>query len=279
MEYHQYRFIDFSVLIYKNDKLIALFPANVKNAIVFSHQGLTFGSLILPEIISATDVFLIFESVCGFYKAQEIKEIFIKQIPEVYFKKPSFELGFKLSQKAELIKSDMVLAIDYSKPLTIHKTKLKHYKKSKQIDLKVVEGNDFTNFWNKVLQPRLLGKHNVKPVHNLDEIILLNNRFPNNIRQFDVYLNDEILAGITIFNNNGVVKSQYGATTTKGEKVRALDFLFLHLIYEYQKQGKSFFSMGTVTENSEIGYNPGLLKQKEELGCQVYLQDFFKLKL
>jgi hypothetical protein len=37
--------------------------------------------------------------------------------------------------------------------------------------------------------------------------------------------------------------------------------------------------MGTVSDNSnKLGYNPGLLRQKEELGCQMYAQEFLLLE-
>ena len=96
--------------------------------------------------------------------------------------------------------------------------------------------------------------------------------------QYNVYFEDEIIAGITLFHFKNGVKSQYGATTVLGEKYRALDFLFITLIENF-KDKVSFFDMGTVTENNELGYNPGLLKQKEELGCSVYTQDFYSISL
>jgi hypothetical protein len=37
--------------------------------------------------------------------------------------------------------------------------------------------------------------------------------------------------------------------------------------------------MGTVYDSNEFNYNKGLLKQKEELGCSIYTQDFYKMKL
>ena len=104
------------------------------------------------------------------------------------------------------------------------------------------------------------------------------NKFPENIFQYNVYFEDEIVAGITLFHFGNVVKSQYGATTNRGEKLRALDFLFITLIEEFQNK-VAFFDMGTVTENNEKGYNPGLLKQKEELGCGIYNQDFYSLEI
>jgi len=103
---------------------------------------------------------------------------------------------------------------------------------------------------------------------------LLKNRFPENIKQFVIYLDNQIVAGITIFKTKNVVKSQYGAVTDKGEKNRALDFLFISLINQYREEGYAFFDMGIVTEN-----NLGLLKQKEELGCEIYTQDFYRLEM
>ncbi|WP_434036730.1 FemAB family protein [Formosa sp. 4Alg 33] len=279
MEYHKDRFEDFSLLIYKQDSLIAVIPANRNADSLYSHQGLTFGGLILKQKQSVKDISLIFEALFIFLQKEKFKSFIVKEMPEIYFKTPAFEFSYFLAKQAKLDKREMVLAVDYSKPLTIHKTKLKHFRKAKDIAFEIRESSDFTPFWTDVLQPRLLEKHQVKPVHSLEEITYLNTCFPKNIKQFDVYLDNKILAGLTLFENEHIVKSQYGATTKEGEKHRALDFLFLSLIYKYKAEGKRFFSMGTATEQNRLGYNEGLLKQKEELGCKVYLQDFFKLQL
>jgi hypothetical protein len=82
-----------------------------------------------------------------------------------------------------------------------------------------------------------------------------------------------------LFETETVVKSQYGATTKKGEELRALDFAFISLIEKYKRVGKLFFDMGIVNDDNEKGYHSGLLKQKEELGCTIYSQDFFKMNL
>jgi hypothetical protein len=43
MEYHEERFHDYSLLIFEEDKLIAVLPANRVSDTVYSHQGLTYG--------------------------------------------------------------------------------------------------------------------------------------------------------------------------------------------------------------------------------------------
>jgi len=37
--------------------------------------------------------------------------------------------------------------------------------------------------------------------------------------------------------------------------------------------------MGTVTTNDTLGYSPGLLKQKLELGCDIYDQQIINFPL
>ena len=46
MEYHNDRFTDFSLIFIKNNKIIALLPANIDEDVLFSHGGLTFGGVI-----------------------------------------------------------------------------------------------------------------------------------------------------------------------------------------------------------------------------------------
>ena len=106
----------------------------------------------------------------------------------------------------------------------------------------------------------------------------MKSKFPENIIQFNCYFNNEIIAGITLFIDKKAIKSQYGATSKVGETYRALDYLFINIIEKY-KQNFDFFDMGIVTENNGKYYNSGLLKQKEELGCLSYIQDFYQLKI
>ncbi|WP_255452617.1 GNAT family N-acetyltransferase [Aquimarina sp. RZ0] len=275
MEYHSDRFIDFSLLVYQEGRLIGVFPANIIDNKVHSHQGLTYGGLILAKSIGGKKVKEILLALHTFFISNKIETVFIKSIPIFYHKYASNEFDFFFSDAgADLYRRDLNLAIDYRFPLEIHKSKLKKFENGKKNSFTIEEVSDYTGFWNQVLIPRLKDKHDTKPVHSLEEIMLLKKRFPESIKQFVILSNNEILAGITIFKTEQVVKSQYGAVTDLGEKLRALDFLFITLIKKYKEEGYRFFDMGTVTEN-----NFGLLKQKEELGCKIYTQDFYKLEI
>ncbi|MFV8370294.1 FemAB family protein [Flavobacterium sp. LB2R40] len=280
MEYHKDRFEDFSLMIFENEKLVAVLPANRVGAIVYSHQGLTYGGLVYSHKINGEKVAALLDSLLSFFKENRILSFYYKPIPLFYASKGNAELDFFMLKKgAFLDKKEMNLAINLAMPLTISKSKLKHFRKKEQLDLELVEESHFKSFWESVLVPRLLEKFGSKPVHTLQEITVLKKKFPTNIKQFSVYYQDEIVAGITIFETETVVKSQYGATTKKGEELRALDFLFLNLIQKYKSEGKLFFDMGIVNAANQKGFHAGLLKQKEELGCSVYSQDFYTMQL
>ncbi|MGF1556904.1 FemAB family protein [Paucihalobacter sp.] len=280
MEYHSDRFVDASFMIFQDDELIAICPANKNSTSLYSHQGLTYGGIVFKDTFNLNDMHSVLITVFSYLKTGGYSDFVMKSMPAFYGDNQLLKFKHQLiKNKANTVRTDMVLAIDYNKPLAIHKTKLKHYQKNLSTGFEIKETNDFSDFWDAILTPRLLEKHNAIPVHSLEEITYLKSKYPRNIKQYNLYLDEELLAGITLFDTGKVVKSQYGATSLNGEKTRAIEFLFLHLIYKYQEKERSFFSMGTVTEQNELGYNQGLLKQKEELGCDLYLQDFLSLKI
>jgi hypothetical protein len=280
MEYHKDRFEDFSLLVYQDEKLISILPANKVANAVYSHQGLTYGGLVSIAKVKGEKVEAVLDAILYFLKENSFETFYYKPIPNFYFPEGNNEIDFFLFKRgAVLDRKEMNLAVNLELPLQISKSKLKHFRRIEDLDLDIMEEEDFNPFWEKILEPRLLEKFNVKPVHTKEEILFLKQNFHENIRQYSVYQNDEIIAGITIFETENVVKSQYGATSKKGEEVRALDFLFINLIEKYKRNGKRFFDMGIVNEENESGYHSGLLKQKEELGCTVYNQDFYKIEI
>ncbi|MHC0440885.1 FemAB family protein [Flavobacterium sp. 3-210] len=280
MEYHKDRFEDFSLLIFDDEKLLAVLPANKQGNSVHSHQGLTYGGLIFSSKLKAEKTEMILDEILIFLKENKIETFHYKPIPDFYFSKGNKEIDFFLFKRnAFSERKEMNLAVNLQVPLKISKSKMKHFRRIENLDLDIVEEQDFQPFWEIILEPRLLEKFNAKPIHTKEEIKLLKQIFPQNIKQYSVYKNDEIIAGITLFETENVVKSQYGATSKKGEEVRALDFLFINLIHKYKRKGKHFFDMGIVNSDNKSGYHSGLLKQKEELGCAIYNQDFYKIDL
>ena len=126
--------------------------------------------------------------------------------------------------------------------------------------------------------PTLKNKHSVKPVHNLDEIQVLKNRFNKNIRQFNVFHEGKIVAGTTIFQTKNVIHVQYIGSNNKKNTLGSLDFLFYHLITNTFSDHR-FFDFGTSNENSGKKINDGLLYWKEGYGARSLIQNFYEIEI
>lgn len=279
MEYHHDRFEDYSLIVEDEKGWLAVLPANRVGMEVFSHQGLTYGGLVFKDDFGGIIIIAIFESLVNHLKVNHFKTFFIKPILAFYADKNLIEIEYYLIQKnANLYRKDMNLVIDFKSDYAISKSKLKHFRRVSSLGLEIREDNNFRLFWEDVLVPRLYEKYNTKPVHSVDEIKYLHIKFQENIKQYNVYFDNKIIAGITLFVFKNGIKSQYGATTSLGEKMRALDFLFITLINEF-KDKVAFFDMGTVSEKQGNSFNQGLLKQKEELGCSISYQNYYSIEL
>lgn len=280
MEYHSDRFEDFSLMVYKANKLFAILPANKNGNTVYSHQGLTYGGLLVANDLGVLGWENIFNELIQFLKRHKVEEFLIKIMPSLYQNNYSSTLDYLLfKNQALLIQRDLNFAINLGEPLNIHKSKLKFENKGFWKALEIEKSDSFSSFWDTLLTPGLQEKYNTTPVHSLKEITYLATKFPNNIHQYNVNLNGKVIAGMTLFLNKKVVKSQYGITNEEGRKHRALDYLYIHLIKKYQSEGFSYFDMGTTNEDNGYSYNKGLTKYKEEFNAKPVNQDRYLLKL
>lgn len=271
MEYHADRFQDYSLLVFEGEKLLALLPANRVGDEVHSHGGLTYGGLVFPFNIPEVTIKNIYHAILFYLYKAGISFLKLKQIPELYYKGTVRYEGLALPGSIKM-SADTGYAIDFSMPPSISASKLNRFRWASKIGLEMVCDNDFDLFWNDVLKPRLAAKYNSAPVHTSVEINHLHGKFPDKILQYNVYYEGDIVAGVTIFDCGDVVKSQYGATTLEGEKLRALDYAYITLIKKY-KATKRYFDLGTVKPD-----NAGLAKQKKELGGLAYVQDFYEVE-
>lgn len=278
MEYHKDRFEDFSLIVLDGDKWVAVLPANVVDHQVFSHQGLTYGGLVYNEKIKLASVIEIFKSVLCFFNENKIKKLQLKLIPSIYHQKPAEELNYALFlTNAQLIRRDSLAVIDLSKKLLIASGRNEGIKKGGSNKLKIKEVNDFQEFWNEILIPNLALKHQAMPVHSLQEITKLKALFPKKIRQFNVYDNDTIVGGTTVFESLTTAHSQYISGKEDKNALGGLDFLHHYLLTEVFNK-KRFFDFGISNENQGRKLNNGLSYWKESFGASTIVQDFYEVQ-
>ena len=182
IEYHQDKFHDFSLLIFKNELLIAVFPANKDEDQVHSHQGLSYGGLILPDNISFKDLLYIYKELLKYLNLEGVTKLHIKLLPKIYHTLPSDELKYLFFKtKAQLTRTDVTSVIDAKYKLPLQSSNRKRgLKKALSQDLEVKEVNDFKGFWDIILIPNLKKTHQTTPVHTLSEITQLKSNFKKN---------------------------------------------------------------------------------------------------
>lgn len=279
MDYHSDRFQDYSLMVFDEEKLVAVLPANRVGEALFSHQGLTYGGLILGQKAKLSTTISIFHSVLKFLNENNFKTLTIKEIPSFYCDNFSDELDycfFILNSK--LVRKDSLSVIDLTKPYFITKTRKESIRRGKKNGLIIKEELNFELFWNEILIPNLDKKHQVKPVHTVEEIKLLHSRFPKNIRHFNVYQEGRIVAGTTIFITDKVAHPQYISGNSQKNELGSLDYLYHHLITEVFKE-KIVFDFGISNEQQGTKINEGLLFWKESFGAKTVTQSFHEVEI
>lgn len=277
MDYHSHIFHDYSLMVYKKNKIVGLLPANLVDSTLYSHQGLSYGSLIYSKTLKTTEFIQIWRSVLEFLNTEEIQNIQIKELPNFYlYNQSNNPLAYMLfKSKAELLRTDLHSVVDM-KHKAYSNSRKEGVKRAVRANLKVEESHSLEEFWELILTPNLESKHGVKPVHSLKEITLLKSRFNSNIRQFNVYKDNKIVAGTTIFETENIAHCQYISGNSEKNELGSLDFLFHHLIENVFNE-KIYFDFGTSNINKGQHINEGLLFWKEGFGARSMPQGFYNI--
>ncbi|MGB2232893.1 MAG: GNAT family N-acetyltransferase [Flavobacteriaceae bacterium] len=279
MEYHSNRFKDASYLVLKKNNVVAVLPANSVDDIIHSHQGLSYGGLILKPSLKLNEVILIFEALLNQLSIDGFKTLDLKFIPDFYALQSTNELKYLVHiLNAELYKRDVLSVLDLKSSLPYNSSTKQAIKQAEDQSFEVKEVDEVASFWNELLIPNLKKRHQAKPVHSASEMQKLKQRFPFNIRQFNVYNDDLLISGCTVFETKTTAHVQYIAgSAVKSERV-AIDYLHHYLISRVFNE-KDFFDFGASTTNKGKNINEGLLFWKERFGARTYTQDFIRINL
>ncbi|NHM01375.1 GNAT family N-acetyltransferase [Flavobacterium difficile] len=280
MEYHSHKFEDFSLLIFDHkEKLRALLPANIFENNLYSHQGLTYGGLVLDENCKLSDVLQINYQLLKHLSEKGIEKLQLKIIPTIYNNLPSDEMEYVcFLLDANLIRRDAIAILDLSNKIEISRVRKRGIETGKKHQLKIKEEATFEAFWNELLLPNLKSKYNTNPVHSLKEITYLKSKFPNLIKQFNVYFEDKLVGGVTVFITKNVIHPQYIAGNAAFNTLYGgLDFLYQHLITTVFPNEK-YFDFGISNENKGRNVNESLHYWKESFGARTIVQNFYEIE-
>lgn len=279
MDYHADRFDDNSFMFYHKGKLKAVLPANVAGDTLYSHQGLTYGGLLLDKKATVEDVLECFDSLNSWLRENGISKVVYKALPWIYQQYPSEEDLYALTWKckAQLISRNIASTIVVDNKLKFAESRKSGIRKALSLNIEVGESNDVDGFWH-VLEDNLGNRYNAKPVHTASEMKLLMSRFPNNIKLYIAKMNGEIVGGTLIYVTPQVVHTQYISASVEGKKHGALDLLFDYIINKVYANCR-YFDFGKSTEQGGAYLNEPLIFQKEGFGGRGVCYDWYQWEL
>lgn len=282
MDYHSDRFQDCSLMFYKHGNLTAILPANycADSNTVYSHQGLTYGGLLLSKKISAVETLEVFSCAIDWMQTMLGSHRWIyKPVPYIYCSLPSEEDLYAVFRTGGRLSSRLVASVvDSSNRLPWRKLRVRGINKAVKAGIsidRVCTDSDWDIFWG-ILSDVLLERHNNQPVHSLDEIKLLAGRFPDNISLYVARKDGRIVAGTVIYETAQVAHTQYIASSPEGRSNGALDMLFDELTGRIYAD-KPYFDFGTSNGQDGNYLNEGLIFQKEGFGARSVVYDSYEI--
>ena len=284
LSYHGDRFDDRSLLVFdEKDRLVGVLPAAVDpndKARVVSHPGATYGGLVHTGRLLGDGMLRALDAACAHYRASAFTHLLYKATPSIYHRAPYDDDLYALFRlDARRVRCDLSAAIALENRGRVSDRRRRGARKAATSGVEIRAGRDLLPRYWPVLEATLRDRHGARPVHALDEIKLLADLFPDNIRCCCALMDDEVVAGVVLFETATVAHAQYIAATPVGRSVGALDMLFDSLIEHARDSGKRFFDFGISNEEHGRMLNTDLFGFKTEFGASGIVHDFYEVSL
>lgn len=275
MDYHSDRFEDHSLLFYVGERLLAVLPAHLSGDMLCSHQGLTYGGLLMSPHLTVVQTMTLFRELNESLRMEGLRRVIYKAIPWIYHRLSADEDIYALFHEchARLVARDFSTNIFLQVGLRWERVRRRGVTRAQKAGVCVERSDNYATFW-PVLTDNLLAKHGVKPVHTLQEIELLHGRFPENIQLYQASLEGEVLGGVVLYVSPQVVHAQYSSATPEGKKLGVIDMLYDQIFKDYHNY--PYFDFGRSTEHPDgSGLNENLVFQKEGYGGRGLCYDIY----
>jgi hypothetical protein len=263
-------------MVWRNRRLFALLPGNRSGDTFVSHQGLTYGGLLVDDHATAVTVGEAFSSINDYLHSEGFRKVVYKPVPHIYHRYPAEEDLYALfvTCHARLVERDASSTLLMGRKPKFTESRLSGVRKARRLGVTVRESSDLVGFWH-ILTDSLRARYGAKPVHTVDEMGLLKDRFPEEIRLYMAFQDDEPLGGAVLYLTPHVAHTQYISTSEEGRQAGALDLLFHHLLNEAALP-QPFFDFGTSALGDTCLLNTQLIFQKLGFGGRCVCYDRYE---
>ena len=282
LAYHQNRnFQDHSLMFYENNKIVALFTAAMIDNCLYSHPGASFGGLIYNQL-SFKDCKEIIALIIEYAKENKTSKITVIPPPFIYYQQYNETMEYCLyNHSFEIteyyISSFVNLNVD---PMElIHNRKKRYIKKlNNQIEIKASE--DLDAFYPILIDNK--ARHNVRPTHSKEELKILMQQFPEQIKLLLSYKNNEVIGGSLVFiTNKDSCILFYNMINYDYQELQVASLQIYETLKWAYKNKIKFLDIGVsqLYKNDKIIPHDSLINFKEQFGSQAMIRKVMKLKL
>ena len=104
MDYHRDRFKDHSLVFWRDEKIVALLPANEKENVLVSHGGLTYGGFLFDNETKQHTANECVDVLLNYSKEQNFQKIIYKPVPHMFHKQAAEEDHYALFHRGGIMK-------------------------------------------------------------------------------------------------------------------------------------------------------------------------------
>lgn len=281
------RFPDNSIVIFKNNKPLALLPATLVNKVgkrvLSSHGGASYGSFVYKKDLNFQEAHQMVDVLQDYAKELKADAIQMTPPPIIYQSKYSNYIDFALIRngfgysKREI---SSVVQLDVAKEdlLSTYRPEARTaLKKAIKGGVEIAECDKFEEYY-EILKKNLKMRHNVNPTHTLEELKKIKNIFPAKVRLWGAFLGEKLIAGVCNFKaNEKVVLAFYISHDEDYQEYRGVNLLFYEIMNRSRDEGFKFLDFGIFTVNMDPNW--GLGRFKENFGARGIFRDYFYKEL
>lgn len=261
LSYHEEgRWEDASVLFYKKDVLIGVFPAcKIGNRIV-SHQGSTSGGLVVATTNTIEDSLEMFRLLNTHFEGNSIQ---FRKHEYIFDKSPAEEVEFAAQQMGYTpIHTELSTCVNLKTDTLLSKNTISKIKRGKQ-KLDIVFDDIAMEEYYSILSNNLK-KHDATPTHSLEEMIKLKHLFPTEYILVTAKVEGKTIAGVWLLKPTpNTLHTFYIAIDYEYKSVYPLYSVFNELITYGKDNQFDFLNFGISTEDGGKVINKGLFNFKE----------------
>jgi hypothetical protein len=284
LSYHGNKFDDQSLLVYDQDGILrAIFPAACDpqdSKIIISHPGITYGGLVHDGWVHGQRCLDLLSQLRDFYAAAGFREIIYKAIPWIYHRVPAQDDIYALFRLgAECYRVDLSATVDLQNRIAMTERRSRALKKAARSDLQISNDFEYMPAYWQILAENLKIRYGKTPVHSIQELSLLKEKYPDQIELITAISGNKVMAGSLLFHCPSLIHAQYFASSRAAREISALDLVVEYCLEKSKQIGKRFFDFGISTEQQGMHLNDSLHTFKCEFGAGASVYEFYKIKI